>query len=87
MESLKRANLDSASFDDRLRLMSMLDIKVYPSEDLKTVRIKTRLGIDSSQVSDSPNYCGKVLFAPLGVLIGRTPTSVFFPSGGIGKRY
>jgi hypothetical protein len=64
LESLRRANLESASFDDKLRLMSMLDIRVCPSEDLTTVRIKTRIGVDSNGEGGDQNHCRKVLFAP-----------------------
>ena len=72
LESLRQTNLESTIFDDKLRLMALLDIKVYPSEDLKTVRIKTGLCINSSEVppSSEQDYCGKVLFAPP-LVIGR----------------
>jgi hypothetical protein len=73
LESLRRANLESASFDDKLRLMSMLDIRVCPSEDLTTVRIKTRIGVDSNGKGGDQNHCRKVLFAPPMISIGRTP--------------
>lgn len=88
LELLRRTNLGSACFDDKLRLMGLLNIKVYPSEDLKTVRIRTGLGINSSEVTagSEQDCCGKVLFAPPRVSIGRTPADWFFPeSGGTGR--
>ena len=71
--SIRRTNLESATFDDKLRLMSLLDIKVCPSEDLKTVCIKTRLGADLREGRSGEKHCGKVLFAPPKLSIGRTP--------------
>jgi len=55
--------------------MGLLNIKVYPSEDLKTVRIRTGLGINSSEMTtgSEQDYCGKVLFAPLK---GTIPTKL-----------
>jgi hypothetical protein len=63
---LRQTNLESASFDDRLQLIVLLDIRIYPSEDLKTVRIRTELGIDSSEAvpGNERDYYGKALFAP-----------------------
>jgi hypothetical protein len=66
MESLRHRNLESASFEDRFQLMGLLDLKVYPSEDLKTVRIKSELGLGANEMttSNGQDNCGKVLFAP-----------------------
>jgi hypothetical protein len=88
LESLRKSNLDTATFEDRLHLLRLLNIRVYPSEDLKTVRIKTGLDVDSDYVAsgDDQNHCGKVIFEPPKVTIGRTPTdSVTLPSGGKGS--
>lgn len=63
LESLRRKNLESATFDEKLQIMGLLDIKVHPSEDLRTVRIKTGFGIDWDKESNQ-TYCGKVTFAP-----------------------
>jgi hypothetical protein len=89
LELLRRTNLESANFDDKLQLMVLLDIKVYPSEDLKTVRIRTGLGIDSSKTipGSERDYCGKVLFAPPKGSIGRTKSSLFCQLAGTGSLY
>jgi hypothetical protein len=88
LESLRKNNLETATFEDKIKLLGLLNIKVYPSEDLKTVRIKTGFDFDSdnSNSGNNQNHCGKVIFEPPRVLIGRTSIScVLFPSGGIGK--
>ena len=73
LESLRKINLDTATFEDRLHLLRLLNIRVYPSEDLKTVRIKTGLDVDSDYVAsgDDQNHCGKVIFEPLRASTGR----------------
>ncbi len=64
LESIRQANLESASFEERVHILGLLDIKVYPSEDLKTIRIASRIGIESEPGEEGQNQCGKVLFAP-----------------------
>jgi len=88
LKSLRTNNLENATFEDKIKLLGLLNIRIYPSEDLKTVRIKTGfdIGPDSNNPEDDQNHCGKVIFEPPRVSIGRTPIScVLFPSGGIGK--
>ncbi|MDP2918644.1 MAG: recombinase family protein [Dehalococcoidia bacterium] len=74
LDSLRKANLDEASFEDRLQLLRLLNIRVYPSEDLKTVRIKTGLDVDSNytEAGGSQDHCGKVIFEPPKGTIPRT---------------
>jgi hypothetical protein len=66
LESLRQDNLKTATFEDRMRLLRLLNIRVYPSEDLKSVRIKTGLNIESDYVNlgDNQENCGKVIFEP-----------------------
>jgi hypothetical protein len=80
LESLRKNNLETASFEDKLQLLRLLNIRVYPSEDLKTVRIKTGLGIDSNYIASGDNQenCGKVIFEPpKGSLPGTFSKRVF----------
>jgi hypothetical protein len=81
LESLRKSNLETATFEDKLHLLRLLNIRVHPSEDMKTIRIKTGLNIDSDCVSsgDDQNYCGKVIFEPPKSTVGRIPT--FTPNG------
>jgi hypothetical protein len=66
LELLRKENLEAASFEEKLNLLRLLNIRVYPSEDLKTVRIKTGLDVDSNFMAsgDDKNNCGKVIFEP-----------------------
>ena len=64
LESIRQANLESASFDERVHIIGLLDIKVYPSEDLKAIRIARGKSIESGTGEEGQNQCGKVLFAP-----------------------
>lgn len=50
LESLRKNNLETATFEDKIKLLGLLNIKVYPSEDLKTVRIKTGFDFDSDKL-------------------------------------
>ena len=47
---LRDRNLDEAMFQERAELVSRLGVRVYPSEDIKTMRVKCRLSVD-----DGPN--------------------------------
>lgn len=66
LDLLRKENLETASFEEKLQLLRLLNIRVYPSEDLQTVRIKTSLGIESDFVAtgESQPNCGKVIFEP-----------------------
>jgi DNA invertase Pin-like site-specific DNA recombinase len=46
LKSLGEKNLDEATFEDRRDILNKLDIRVYPSEDLKTVKVKCGLSLD-----------------------------------------
>jgi len=43
LEALAERNLEEATFEDKRDIINKLDIRVYPSEDLKTVMIKCGL--------------------------------------------
>ncbi len=75
LKSLRDRNLDEATFDEKLEIVTRLGIKVYPSVDLKSMRVVCRLnleprqsadrggGIDSREIqSDGESECGKVMF-------------------------
>jgi hypothetical protein len=79
LESLRDGNLKTASFEDKLRLLRLLNIRVYPSEDLKTVRIKTGFDVDSRDIAsgNNQNHCGKVIFEPPSWIKGKTFEKTF----------
>lgn len=66
LKALGEMNLNEASFEERRDVVSKLDIKVYPSEDLKTIRIKCRLNLNGeNDVADNcVAQCRKIIFGP-----------------------
>jgi hypothetical protein len=53
-KSLRDANLENASFDEKRDLIAKLGTKVYPSEDGKIVRISSTLQFAPSALELSP---------------------------------
>jgi site-specific DNA recombinase len=49
LKVLRDRNLDHATFEEKLDIVSKLGIKVYPSEDLKSMRVCCRLNLESTQ--------------------------------------
>jgi hypothetical protein len=47
LETLRDANLEGASFEEKLEIVSRLGIRVYPSEDLKSMRVLCQLNLES----------------------------------------
>ena len=77
VQAVRDRNLDEASFAERLDLVISLGVKVYPAEDLHSMRVTCRLGREDgpgrAPVLDSPINgtdgepeagCGKVTIAP-----------------------
>ena len=75
LKALSEKNLNEATFDDMRDLISNLDIKVYPSEDLKAMHIKcgVNLQVEAKASDYSITRCGKIIFAPLKGTKPRTP--------------
>ena len=49
LKVLRDKNLDKATFEEKLDIISKLGIKVYPSEDLKSVKVLCQLNIERVQ--------------------------------------
>ena len=47
--ALRDRNLDEATFEDKLDNVFKLDIKVYPSEDLKSMKVLCQLNLEQVQ--------------------------------------
>jgi len=62
LEILLSKNLVDASFEEKLDLVARLGIKVYPSEDLKSRRIKCGLDIKGIQKTGEKNGFAKVVY-------------------------
>lgn len=46
LKALRDRNVDAATFEEKLDIVSRLGIKVYPSEDLKSMRVLCELNLD-----------------------------------------
>ena len=46
LSALRSRNLDEATFDEKLEVVSNMGIKVYPSEDLKSMKVHCELNLD-----------------------------------------
>jgi hypothetical protein len=66
LQELSSINLDQASFNERRDIINKLDIKVYPSEDLKTMKIRCSVNPGNGNKSISKNECGIVLLGSTG---------------------
>ena len=99
LQELRDKNLDDASFDNKLELISRLSIKVYPAEDLKTMKVLCEVDLSIDSVNQRVNIpriekdseranCGIVSSAPPYESKSRTdPKSGGIFSGGRGKVY
>ena len=93
LRSLRDRNLNDATFAEKLEVICGLGIEVYPSEDLKSMRVACQLDLD--HVRSSPRSgetstnlqaneecgpeieCGKVVVGSPSHSIDRTPDTVF----------
>lgn len=66
LKALSQKNLKEAAFDEKCNLISKLDIRVYPSEDLKAIHIKCGINLRAKRESEATATaeCGKIIFAP-----------------------
>lgn len=52
LRTLRDRNLDEATFEEKLDIVSKLGIKVYPSEDLKSMRVLCQLNLEELESDD-----------------------------------
>jgi hypothetical protein len=65
LRTLAEKNLDGASFEEKRNVIDKLDIRIYPSEDLKTMRVKCGVNIEwHHDTGGDAGQCGKIIFAP-----------------------
>ena len=64
-ERLAKENLDKAIFTEKRDIINKLGIRVYPSEDLKTVKIRCSFSFKNDNNSHSPDRCDIIHFASL----------------------
>jgi hypothetical protein len=60
LKALRDRNLDEATFEDKLDIISKLGIKVYPSEDLKSMRVACQLNLEQVQSDRQSGEMDKV---------------------------
>ena len=66
LKNLAAKNLEEATFEEKRDLISKLDLLIYPSEDLKTMRVRCGLSLTwQDDTRDGTVQCGKIIFAPL----------------------
>ncbi|MEE9203080.1 MAG: recombinase family protein [Dehalococcoidia bacterium] len=63
LKRLRDKNLSQAAFEEKADLIVKLGIRVYPSEDLKSVRISCGLNLrsDNTREREDTGECGKVM--------------------------
>jgi len=49
LKALRDRSLDEATFEEKLDIVSKLGIKVYPSEDLKSMRVVCHVNLEKVQ--------------------------------------
>ena len=78
LRAIRDGNLDKASFEEKVEVVTKLGIEVYPAEDLRTMRVKCRLGSGGSddsgkapqnggpaeEAGEVTEECGIVSYAP-----------------------
>ncbi len=64
LKALRERNLEDASFEDKLDMIAKLGIRVYPLEDLKTMRVTCGLNLwfEDDGEDESAVECRKVMF-------------------------
>jgi hypothetical protein len=65
LEGLSKENLDKATFAEKRDIIIKLGIRIYPSEDLKTVKIRCSLGFRNDGNGEPSDRCGIIQMASL----------------------
>ena len=60
LQALRDRNLDNATFEEKLDIVSKLGIKVYPSEDLKSVHVSCQLNLELGEPDGHGNRQGLI---------------------------
>jgi len=79
LKALRERNLEDASFEDKLDMITKLGIRVYPSEDLKTMRVTCGLNLqfENDGEDESAVECRKVMFGSPNRTKGKTFEKTF----------
>ena len=79
LKAFRERNLEDASFEDKLDMIAKLGIRVYPSEDLKTMRVTCGLNLqfEDDGEDESAVECRKVMFGSPHRIKDRTFSACF----------
>ena len=79
LKALRERNLEDASFEDKLDIIAKFGIRVYPSEDLKTMRVTCGLNLrfEDDKEHESTVECRKVMFGSPNRIKGKTFEKTF----------
>ena len=55
LHALRNRNLDEATFEERLEVISKFGVKVYPSEDLKSMKVECKLNLTPTNTRQGEN--------------------------------
>ncbi len=80
LKILVEKNLDEATFEDKRDTMNKLDIRAYPSEDLKTAKIKCGLSLDIEDKNEIADVDG------CRIVVSGLPKLKGLPYRGVLKR-
>jgi hypothetical protein len=72
LRALAEKNLEGATFEEKQDIISKLDVKIYPSEDLKTMRVRCGVNLVWDNIDNAAVKCGKIIFAPPSWTKGKT---------------
>lgn len=67
LKALAESNLEKATFEEKREIIDKLNIKIYPTEDLKTMRIKSGINVAGNIGTGGGSQfvqCGKIILAP-----------------------
>ena len=64
LREMAEKHLDEAEFEEKLDIINKLNVKVYPSEDLKIMRIRcgVKMTFQNTEDGDGLVQCGKIIF-------------------------
>ncbi len=80
LNNLVEKSLDEATFEGKRDILNKLDIRVYPSEDLKTAKIKCGLSLD---IEDKDEIAGE---DGCRIVVSGLPRLEGFPCRGVSRR-
>jgi hypothetical protein len=87
LKTLRDRNLDEATFEEKMEIISTFGIMVHPAEDLKSMRVVCKVSLEEAQSDKSQGHgeseaatgCRKVHFGPPFRTTRKTHSKTFPP--------